>query len=61
MEVPYFEANWLKRTLERMASPGAYNDKKVASFEKLDMESELFVDPTLTAVEIHPGALRAST
>ena len=38
-----------------MLSPGASKSRKLAEFEKPDTKSDLFVDPTLTAVDTHPG------
>jgi hypothetical protein len=45
---------------EKMDEPGAKRDKKETEFEKNEIESVFVVDPTLTAVEIHAGALMAS-
>ena len=44
-------------TEELMERPGAIRDKNEARFEKLEIVSDLSVEPTLTAVEIQPGEL----
>src|SRR5437660_12344800 len=38
-----------------MDSPGARSDMNDAMFENHDTTSDLSVEPTLTAVEMHPG------
>ena len=40
-----------------MTSPGASRLTRFDEFEKLDTASDLLVEPTPTAVEMHAGAL----
>ena len=57
IEVPLMKPKPPPGKDELMDSPGARSDKKDATFEKLDTTSFLVVEPTLIAVEMHPGAL----
>ncbi len=48
-------------TDELMDDPGAKTSMKAATFEKLETISDLVVEPTLIALEMHAGAPIAST
>src|ERR1700687_3456160 len=58
-EVPLFTAVPPPGTDEVTDSPGARRVRKEALFVNDDTWSALFVEPTLIALEIHAGALRA--
>jgi hypothetical protein len=60
MEVPLKTEKPPPGTDELMEEPGARSERKDAEFEKIEMPSDLVVDPTLMAVEIQAGAFRAS-
>jgi hypothetical protein len=66
MEVPWKFAKALPGIEELIGWPGASSERKDALLEKLEMASVVVpkepscVEPTLTAVEIHPGALMES-
>ncbi len=59
MEVPLQVANPPPGTADVMDSPGARSERKEAELENQETSSDSVVDPTLTADEIQPGALRA--
>lgn len=59
MDVPERLSNPPPGTEETMPWPGANRDRKAAEFENAEIASAFVVDPTLTAVEMQPGALMA--
>jgi hypothetical protein len=60
MEVPLKKANPPPGTEELMLSPGASSDKNEAELENEERVSDFVVEPTLTALDMHAGAPRAS-
>ena len=60
MEVPLINANPPPGTEEFMLEPGARRCKKETELENDDKVSDFVVDPTLTALDIHPGLLMES-
>jgi hypothetical protein len=60
MEVPLNTANPPPGTEEFMLEPGARRDKKEAELENEDRVSDFVVEPTLTALDIQPGAFMES-
>jgi hypothetical protein len=53
MEVPEKKPKLFPGTEELMDCPGAISDKKEAVLEKLEITSDLLVEPKLIADEIH--------
>src|SRR5262245_65909203 len=56
IDVPHKNPNSALGRDEKIDEPGAKRDKKDTEFEKNEIKSVFVVEPTLTAVEMHPGA-----
>src|SRR6266849_1695654 len=58
MDVPLSASYNPPGTDDVIDSPGANSDRNGATFEKYETASVLFVEPTLTADEMHAGVVR---